>query len=136
MQGVRREVGNHAKLLNTKLLGTQETPISYRDSDKNNLIDSNTASPYVNSESRAPLLSLSEKGSSCISDPTETSVLTRSENRTSRSSSMPSLSLTVEKGKVINSSIQLKESIGHTELEVVGGALLGFLVSLAVHSLM
>lgn len=30
----------------------------------------------------------------------------------------------------------LKESIGHTEVEVIGGALLGFLVTLTVYALM
>lgn len=39
-----------------------------------------------------------------------------------------------EKGAIRATS--LKESIGHTEIEVIAGALLGFFVSLAVHTLM
>lgn len=38
--------------------------------------------------------------------------------------------------KKVDNSIMFKESIGHTEVEVVAGALLGFLVSLAVSAIM
>ncbi|KAE8713589.1 Acid phosphatase/vanadium-dependent haloperoxidase-related protein, putative isoform 2 [Hibiscus syriacus] len=77
-QGVRREVGNHAKVLNAILAKRRVNSVVTEDRD--NLIDS----------------------------PEDYEVLDQ---------------------------IRLKESIGHTEVEVVAGALLGFLVSLAVYSI-
>lgn len=43
---------------------------------------------------------------------------------------------TTERNEGINSYAALKESIGHTEIEVIAGALLGFLVSLTVYAVM
>ncbi|KAJ4981638.1 hypothetical protein NE237_032475 [Protea cynaroides] len=138
-QGVRREVGNHAKVLNRRLLEPQETPIPPRGKDIDDLKNSKTGKSSINSKSLSPFILSSEKGSRYTSNTDEASPLIRSENTTARSSIMPSVSLTTEieeLAKASNNYIPLKESIGHTELEVVAGALLGFLVSLAVYSVM
>ncbi|XP_043703109.1 uncharacterized protein LOC122653223 [Telopea speciosissima] len=139
-QGIRREVGNHAKVLNRRLLEAPQTPIPRKEKDNGDLINSKPGKSSIKSESLAPLMSSSENGSPSISNPEETSAPFRSKNTTARSSTMLSMSLTAaseeSSAKASNSYIPLKESIGHTEVEVVAGALLGFLVSLAVHSLL
>ncbi|GER37543.1 acid phosphatase/vanadium-dependenthaloperoxidase-related protein [Striga asiatica] len=97
-QGVRREVGVHAKQLNKVLL--QATSYS-RDSSSSNV------------ENIDPLFLEEQK-------PTDSALLLKSEK-------------TMQTSKVeFSCSSPLKESIGHTEVEVIAGALLGFLVSLAV----
>lgn len=82
MQGVRREVGNHAKVLNEVVMKKKSNPI-----------DCNCEGECVNM-----LSTESTTGRSCE-----------------------------------ESAPVLKESIGHTEVEVVAGAFLGFLVTLVVY---
>ncbi|EEF35172.1 conserved hypothetical protein [Ricinus communis] len=50
------------------------------------------------------------------------------------SSSTSADELEEETGDALKTSALLKESIGHTEVEVIAGALLGFFVSLAVYA--
>ncbi|XP_042514580.1 uncharacterized protein LOC122089145 [Macadamia integrifolia] len=139
-QGLRWEVGNHAQVLNRKLLEAQQTPIPRREKDNDDLIDSKPGKSSIKSESLVPLISSSENGNPYISNPEDAATPIRSEDTTSRSSIMLSTSFTAESEKSLtkasNSYIPLKESIGHTQVEVLAGALLGFLVSLAVHFLM
>ncbi|KAF8408550.1 hypothetical protein HHK36_004613 [Tetracentron sinense] len=128
-QGVRREVGNHAKALNRTILKTQENSTRHRDED--DVFDSQPGTSYINSESLTPLLC--DQTSSCISSsPTNAHLLLGPENR------MGQLAVDEEEGsqKAYNSFIPLKESIGHTEIEVTAGALLGFFVSLAIYIVM
>lgn len=89
VQGVRREVGIHAKTLNRLIPKGNGDPID------------------------------GEQGTSNIESldwPTNTSpILPKSKE---------------------NSKIKLKESIGHTEVEVIAGAFLGFFVSLVVYAVL
>ncbi|XP_077229441.1 acid phosphatase/vanadium-dependent haloperoxidase-related protein [Tasmannia lanceolata] len=131
-QGVRKEVGYHAKILNTILLRTQENPTP--SGEKDDLIDSKLGSSSINSESLSPLLSVSETVSSYTENPTAPSFC-RLPKLTSRPNGMPSNSvgdIEDELKKEYRKYYPLKESVGHTELEVIVGGLLGFLVSLAV----
>ncbi|KAL4554526.1 hypothetical protein LXL04_039357 [Taraxacum kok-saghyz] len=102
-QGVRREVGVHAKTLNKVLLTTtnqSKKPLSNQESIK---FDETTT---------------------CMQDfHKETVVLTP--DKITKESENVSVSV----------SGSLKESIGHTEIEVAAGALLGLLGTLAVYSL-
>ncbi|KAG6605379.1 hypothetical protein SDJN03_02696, partial [Cucurbita argyrosperma subsp. sororia] len=119
-QGVRREVGKHAKAINT-LLQTK-TPVnssfSYEDQDRR-----------VNSqlESSSPLLS--EEG---------TRALTVLSPLKEEDIALSSLATDVEEGSRREGSEwkSFKESIGHTEIEVAAGALLGFTVSLITNTLL
>ncbi|CAA0836549.1 Acid phosphatase/vanadium-dependent haloperoxidase-related protein [Striga hermonthica] len=96
-QGVRREVGVHAKQINKVLLQTT----SYSRDLSSNV------------EKTDPVFLEEQK-------PTKSALLLKSDK-------------TMQTSKVeFSSSSPLKESIGHTEVEVIAGALLGLLVSLVV----
>ncbi|CAA2964596.1 Hypothetical predicted protein [Olea europaea subsp. europaea] len=126
-QGVRREVGIHAKELNRVLLSARK---------------SSTSGKFTNSfpgelssdlESTDPLFL--EEQSSLQTKQANGFVLLRSGNRkqstTIRSSGVGS-DVGEESVSVSYGSSTLKESVGHTEIEVVAGAVLGFIVSLAI----
>lgn len=138
-QGVRREVGVHAKALNRQLAKAQVN--STFSEDRDNVIDGQEgASSTSNMESLGSLLA--NKTNSYASNSTNASpLLLRSSKKTRKTEEMvmPSgLADDVEEGseKKVNNWIMLKESIGHTEVEVVAGALLGFFVSLSVSAIM
>ncbi|KAJ8639866.1 hypothetical protein MRB53_016560 [Persea americana] len=146
-QGVRKEVGYHAKILNRILLKTRESETPYREDD--DLIESNQRTSSLTSESLTPLLSLSEKGSSYRPDPMPPCTPNRSESNRSRASTKSNSLVDGEDmfrnaisisavdreellRKAYGSYFPLKEYVGHTEIEVLVGALLGFIVSLAI----
>lgn len=137
LQGVRKEVGYHAKILNRILLKTQESAIPCREDD---LLESKQGTSST-SENLAPLLSISEKGSSYRPNPMPPSTPRSSTKSNSvvdgedMFRKVPTISAVVGEEllrKSYGSYIPLKEYVGHTEIEVVVGALLGFIVSLAV----
>ncbi|KAL3519233.1 hypothetical protein ACH5RR_021822 [Cinchona calisaya] len=120
-QGVRREVGSHAKVLNRVL---------YR-----NKLDSLTSSKEVNDpdesfpresssnlETRDPPLG---KYASFLQRLPNASLLLKSGNR-----STPFVN--GESESIPFGCTPLKESVGHTKIEVIAGALLGFFVGLGV----
>ncbi|KAL7186966.1 hypothetical protein ACSBR2_028634 [Camellia fascicularis] len=131
-QGVRREVGIHAKVLNRVLLQN-----STSSNDANDLIDSQPRKSSSNSESFEPLFL--EEADTFQAKQTNAKLLLRSENRKSQSGILISSSLASdvegESKKIGNSWALLKESVGHNEIEVIAGALLGLFVSFAVYTL-
>ncbi|KAA3468545.1 Acid phosphatase/vanadium-dependent haloperoxidase-related protein [Gossypium australe] len=132
-QGVRREVGNHARALNTMLPKVEVNSVVYEDRD--NLIDSREKS----SERLGPILS--KKSSSSTSKNANVPLLIASEKETRQTkeaaASFEFVANDYEglEGDANYRQVRLKESIGHTEVEVIAGALLGFVVSLAVYSI-
>ncbi|KAK8485005.1 hypothetical protein V6N12_019893 [Hibiscus sabdariffa] len=128
-QGVRREVGNHAKVLNAILAKRRVSSVSVVSEDRDDLIDSRdeTSESAGNFEGLSPILS--KKPRSLASKTVNASVLIASDKETRQS-----FEFAGDDCEVLD-QIRLKESIGHTEVEVVAGALLGFLVSLAVYSI-
>lgn len=119
-QGVRREVGNHARLLNK--LATKKQ-LNSRD-------DSQMANSSSTRDGEMGQL-LSEEGRSYVNElPNSSPFLVKPEKRTQ----MPSPS--VDAKDELDGFKPLKESIGHTEVEVIAGALLGFFVSLAVYAIL
>lgn len=129
-QGVRREVGNHAKVLNKTLTTTQV-------GDKDDFIDGQ----YVNSstikeENLASLLSKETISSVPYSKEAPLSPAKGNKTKTSQKVAASSLPAAEEgKKNVLDGLVPLKESIGHTEIEVIAGAFLGFLVGIAVHNI-
>lgn len=121
-QGVRREVGVHARTLNKAL--TMSQPNTYSSSDANGLINSSSKNLLANSESDNSL-NLKERS-------TLRPVLA-SDRRVNSSCLTDDIGKGSESSGPISSP--LKESIGHTEIEVAAGALLGLVASLAVYSL-
>ena len=103
------------------------------------MIDSQTGTSLpVSLERLGPLVS--EEASSFTSKSTNSPLLLRSDDKM-RQNNQAVLSsgsaANVEEGieRTNENLISLKESIGHTEVEVIAGALLGFFVSLALYTI-
>ncbi|CAO2816454.1 unnamed protein product [Amaranthus hypochondriacus] len=114
-QGVRREVGIHARTLNRRLLEDQMKS-AMEDED---IIDSPESAP------RTKL-----KSSSFPNDPNDFNK--------EQATSTRLLGSRVQRNtpERTNSYVSLKESIGHTEVEVIAGGVFGLLVSLIVNAVM
>ncbi|XP_057949049.1 uncharacterized protein LOC131144426 [Malania oleifera] len=137
-QGVRREVGNHARLLNKMHCRSQVNSIPSKDAD--DLINSQQERSSFVLGSHGP--KLSNEDSCCAPKSSKAPVLIQPDQSMRESIPMQrpsSIAADVEEGleeAAGSSSISLKESIGHTQFEVVAGALLGFFVSLVVCAIM
>ncbi|KAL6206192.1 PREDICTED: uncharacterized protein LOC101291316 [Fragaria vesca subsp. vesca] len=129
-QGVRREAGNHARVLNKTL--SQITRVNSIPSQDRGRLNSqpktssslqldrlkSLAKSFSSKATNAPLLS---KSITKMSETTQTQIMSSG------------LGTDAEGLEIAGSYTPLKETIGHTEVEVAAGALLGFLVSLAVY---
>ncbi|XP_073128298.1 uncharacterized protein [Henckelia pumila] len=133
-QGVRREVGIHAKELNKVMLKTMSMSTSSRN-DANDLTNSLSRKPSSNigKVNSLPL----EEETSFRTKPTNSSLLVNSDDVINGTTLLRSAVVVPDAKEgprtVAYVHTPLKESIGHTEIEVAAGALLGFLVSLAVY---
>ncbi|GAU33280.1 hypothetical protein TSUD_279540 [Trifolium subterraneum] len=130
-EGVRREVGIHARTMNKLLL---QLHINYLHSKhKEALINSQSGSsnpPKVGHEKS--LLSQETTANAFVAVKSEGKIRQSDEE-------LLSSDLFLEDAKEISKLVAdgflpLKESVGHTEVEVVAGGLLGFLVALAVYN--
>ncbi|XP_031283390.1 uncharacterized protein LOC116142074 isoform X3 [Pistacia vera] len=120
-QGVRREVGIHAKTLNNLLSKTQQVN-STVSQDIDNVIDCQQGdSSKLKMDSLGPTPFSSTNVPPLLLNQTKQMLMSSVEEGSERSGD-------------INSAV-LKESIGHTEVEVIAGAFLGFFVSLAVYAI-
>ncbi|KAJ0963048.1 hypothetical protein J5N97_028170 [Dioscorea zingiberensis] len=129
-QGVRREVGNHAKILN-RLLKIYEKSIVYHKQDGPG--DSRPGMTTINSKTLAPFMSLSEKATSNTSSDSESYAASQRGSISSKLDSLQNLTVDGEEPSEQQNCIYyrpLNESVGHTEIQVFVGALLGFVVSL------
>ncbi|XP_024030210.1 uncharacterized protein LOC21395011 [Morus notabilis] len=124
-QGVRREVGIHARTLNKALKEKSRVNSSPAEN-----IDSFNSQPGKSS----PLNYLSDESGSFSSKSRNSLLVSQSDKKASKQ--IPSGIKTAEANEGLERSkySPLKESIGHTEVEVVAGALLGLFVSLAVNA--
>ncbi|URE03157.1 Divergent PAP2 family [Musa troglodytarum] len=120
--GVRREVGSHAKILN-KIRSSQE---------EDDVQSPSARSSSVNCEKMSPFASISEKAESY--GPNSESYSFRGPGFTSTKVDMPNSKVNVKVPLLTeysNYSV-LNESVGHTEVQVLVGAMLGLIVSVAV----
>lgn len=125
-QGVRREVGIHAKTINRALLENQLKSLTDEDGeDEIDSVQGKSSSSSTNLRSSG----FYEEPNAIRKEQTATPLLvgSRLQKNTTKIGN--------ETGKTKSYAL-LKESIGHTEVEVIAGALLGFLVSLTVHAIM
>uniref|UniRef100_A0A0E0E2I4 Uncharacterized protein n=1 Tax=Oryza meridionalis TaxID=40149 RepID=A0A0E0E2I4_9ORYZ len=134
--GVRREVGNHARVLN-KLLTLREKIT--QNPDDNSLSSSTSELHSSKPETVAELVSVAEKlGSSQDSSanpfPIHSSGTKSSRLNALQSSETEVTEFTQLKEAYAEECDRLSESVGHTELQVAAGALLGFLVTLVVYA--
>lgn len=121
---MRREVGKHARLLN-KLWTLKELRAQ-------DLQDSTSELHPSNSEIAAELVSIPEDAST--SQSSNTTPFSRHNAATNSSRSNALGSSEPELAELKEEYNRLNESVGHTEAQVAVGALLGFVVSLAVHA--
>lgn len=132
---MRREVGYHAKILNKILLEAQQNSTLCPEED--DLINSKQETLSISSKSLPSLFSSSEKPTTHM--PNSMPASGGSDNVARRINSLPS-SLAVVGKEVLNTDynnyIPLKEYVGHTEREVLVGALLGFVVSLVIEMIL
>ncbi|KAK4736479.1 hypothetical protein R3W88_000176 [Solanum pinnatisectum] len=112
-QGVRREVGIHAKAFNKALLRNQINSVTSTN-ELDVLTDSIQEKLSLDTESFDS--QLSEESSPFQPRSKNATLLLKPDERRASSSSF----------------VPLKEQVGHTEVEVIAGAFLGFFVSLAV----
>ncbi|MQL75616.1 hypothetical protein Taro_008006 [Colocasia esculenta] len=131
-QGVRREVGNHAKVLNR----TRKQQGSSLFQEKDNSVDS-TSTVNANERSLAPLFSSSDNTNSYMpeQDPFPISTTGKASNGSSPSISGMTIDGDDSSEKATYIYSPLNESVGHTEIQVIVGALLGFVVSLATEAI-
>ncbi|GMN55524.1 hypothetical protein TIFTF001_024646 [Ficus carica] len=127
-QGVRREVGIHARTLNKVL----------KEKSRANSIPSKNIDGFDSQlgTSSSTLNYLSDESGSFSSKTRNSLLVPKSEKKTS--SQIPSgiKAAEADEGSERSKYSPLKESIGHTEVEVIAGALLGLLVSLVVNTLL
>lgn len=127
-QGVRREVGIHARMLNKLLLQMQANSLHSKDAD--NLMNSQ---PGLSKK-----LKIEDFEKSLL--PQEATLEPQQANGGLLVKSGSKIRQTEQEEEISKLGVDgippLKESIGHTEIEVIAGALLGFLVALAVYDIM
>ncbi|GAB4836712.1 hypothetical protein Ancab_001626 [Ancistrocladus abbreviatus] len=133
-QGVRREVGNHAKTINKMLLHRQVKSVGIRKED-----EYSGSPPALKLESLGSLLSKEAIGPGedgmeerMVASLSHESDLRKGAANQDQDLVECSLAADIE---TANSCSFLNESVGHTELEVIAGACLGFLLSMTVYSL-
>ncbi|KAF7102295.1 hypothetical protein CFC21_103452, partial [Triticum aestivum] len=128
--GVRREVGKHARLLN-KLWALREQTTQDQE-DGGDQVHSTPEPVPANLEMATELVSVPQDASMSQRSnamPSSTrGAATRLPRPNTLQSSEPELTELTEEYN------RLSESVGHTEAQVTVGALLGFVVSLAVHA--
>jgi acid phosphatase family membrane protein YuiD len=131
LQGVRREVGIHARTMNKLLLQLHINSLHSKHRDA--LINSQPGSsnpPKVGHEKS--LVSQETTANACVAVKSEGKI--RQSDEKLLSSDLFSEDEKEISKLVADGFLPLKESVGHTEVEVVAGGLLGFLVGLAVYN--
>lgn len=129
-QGVRREVGIHARTMNKLLLNMHVNYLHSKHKDA--LINSQSGS------SIPPKLEETHETTSLEAQQANARVLVKreGEKRQSDEELLSSSGFSEEISNLVaDGLLPFKESVGHTDVEVVAGGLLGFLVGLAVFNL-
>ncbi|XP_031486770.1 uncharacterized protein LOC116255145 [Nymphaea colorata] len=142
-QGVRKEVGAHAKVINSRLLGAQSNRISLAEGRDTLAVvnEFDSRSTGISKETNAPLLSPAEE---------LVAVEGGSEAAKFRATMLNKYPSNVYKPEEIKSDVMndgakmeqdhkyvvLKESVGHTESEVLAGAVFGFLIAIIVGAIL
>uniref|UniRef100_A0ACD6AEZ9 Uncharacterized protein n=1 Tax=Avena sativa TaxID=4498 RepID=A0ACD6AEZ9_AVESA len=125
-QGVRREVGKHARLL--KKLWALRHQTTQDQEEGGDLVNSTSEPLPVNREmASVPQDASTSQRSNTMPFPRHSAATKLPGSNTLRSSELDLTELTEEYNR-------LSESVGHTEAQVTVGALLGFVVSLAIHA--
>ncbi|KAK9086087.1 hypothetical protein Sjap_026498 [Stephania japonica] len=133
-QGVRREAGKHAKVLNLILQLKTEENLNSSGNNEN----AKNSSSSINSESRTPVLLVSRKAEeppiSILEERNHSPFHFTSENNCKTRTSL--MHPSIAENQNCDNLFPLEESVGHTEVQVIAGAVLGFLISLAVNSVL
>ncbi|PNY12774.1 hypothetical protein L195_g009411 [Trifolium pratense] len=130
--GVRREVGIHARTMNKLLL---QLHINYLHSKhRDSLINSQPGSSNPPKVSHEKSLVSQETTANAFVAVKSEGKIRQSDEELLLSSELFSEDAKEISKFVADGFLPLKESVGHTEVEVVAGGLLGFLVGLAVYN--
>ncbi|ERN20539.1 uncharacterized protein LOC18448957 [Amborella trichopoda] len=140
-QGVRKEVGTHAKILNNTILKS-EAQHGFLETENGDLADEDLEAASV--EAGATISSLFSSTNDFYTKDEKRAKLNSNYSQINKPSDVLRKSLKMplieeagkEAKKIGNRYPRLKESVGHTEAEVFVGILLGFLVTWAVYSVM
>lgn len=115
-------MGSHAKILN-KILSSQE---------EDDVQSPSSRSSSVNCEKMSPFASISEKAESYGQNSESYSFLRPGITSTKVDMPSPKVNFKVPLLKKYSNYPLLNESVGHTEVQVLVGAILGLIVSVAV----
>lgn len=133
VQGVRREVGKHARLMNEALLKKARVKSPPAGNDR---VGKSSSSPVNLGQSGLFPVDGTERGS-FNSKVTTTPLMLRADEIEEKELQLEGGDDGENKsGMDGESGIRMKESVGHTEVEVLAGAILGFVVSVVVNTLM
>lgn len=133
-QGVRREVGKHAKVLNN-ILKAEEQKTVHSDEEAFTGTDQPGTSS-VNSKEIASLLSGSPETTFTSDSESYSAFCSRTQSSISNAISSSKTDVQEKLEMSNNKSRLLNESVGHTEIQVFAGAFLGFIVSLAIDTIL
>ncbi|XP_045799624.1 uncharacterized protein LOC123893852 [Trifolium pratense] len=131
-QGVRREVGIHARTMNKLLLQLHINYLHSKHGDS--LINSQPGSSNPPKVSHEKSLVSQETTANAFVAVKSEGKIRQSDEELLLSSELFSEDAKEISKFVADGFLPLKESVGHTEVEVVAGGLLGFLVGLAVYN--
>lgn len=134
-QGVRYQVGKHAKTLN-RFKSVRDQLIL---SQGKKALEAGYGNSSINSEGPTSISVSGKKASSSVGtnqEPYTVSVLPDTSGRTNAAASSGIDNHKEALLEALDSFVPLNESVGHTTAEVIVGALLGFIVSLTVESIL
>jgi acid phosphatase family membrane protein YuiD len=122
---VRKEVGNHAQVLN-KIIALHESSIPCW--ERGDFANAKTGSQNINNSEleTSKLLPLNDNSAACMSTVAAKQLDTKSSLETSSIDPLKISALNCE---------PLSESVGHTRVQVFVGALLGFAISLIIDTI-
>ncbi|XP_030471611.1 uncharacterized protein LOC115689632 isoform X1 [Syzygium oleosum] len=132
-QGVRREVGKHARMMNEALL--QKARVKAPSAESNRVGKSSSSPLNLGQSGRFPMDG-TERGSFNLKVTTTPLMLRADDTEETELQSGMGDDGDNKPGIDGESGMRLKESVGHTEVEVLAGAILGFVVSMVANTLM
>ncbi|XP_030471612.1 uncharacterized protein LOC115689632 isoform X2 [Syzygium oleosum] len=131
--GVRREVGKHARMMNEALL--QKARVKAPSAESNRVGKSSSSPLNLGQSGRFPMDG-TERGSFNLKVTTTPLMLRADDTEETELQSGMGDDGDNKPGIDGESGMRLKESVGHTEVEVLAGAILGFVVSMVANTLM
>lgn len=127
-------MGNQAKVINKFLLKTQGK--AYPSNGACHMSESSSGKQSSSLERPDAIHPEEPSPTKAINNTSLLSIIDERTNQTTSTKTPSDLTVDVKggSGDFVQCYVPLKESVGHTEIEVLAGAILGFLVSLIIHT--